>query len=97
MIKIIDDWLTAIDKNMVSGSLLLDLSEAFDILNHKLLIDKSQVYNIDTPWFSSYLQNRFQQTYFSGAMSDKKTVISGVPQGSVLGPILLIKADHLYI
>jgi len=89
--KIIDDWLTGIDKNMVSGSLFVDLSKAFDLVNHKLLIDKLQLYNIDTPRFSSYLQ-----TYFSGAMSDKKAVISGVPQGSVLGPILFL-IYNLYI
>jgi len=79
LIKIIDDWLTAIDKNLVSGSLFLDLFKAFDLVNHKLLIDKLHLYNIDTPWFSSYLQNHFQQTYFFDAMSDKKAVISGVP------------------
>jgi len=39
LIKIIDDWLTAIDTNMVSGSLFLDLSKTFDVVNHKLLID----------------------------------------------------------
>jgi len=55
LIKIIDDWLIAIDKNMVSGSLFLDLSISFDLVNHKLLIDKLQLYNIDTPWFSAYL------------------------------------------
>jgi len=79
LIKIIDDWLTAIDKNLVSGSLFLDLFKSFDLVNHKLLIDKLHLYNIDTPGFSSYLRNRFQQTYFSGAMSDKKAVISGAP------------------
>jgi len=89
--QIIDDWLTGIDKNMVSGSLFVDLSKAFDLVNHKLLIDKLQLYNIDIPRFSSYLQ-----TYFSGAMSDKKAVISGVPQGSVLGPILFL-IYNLYI
>jgi len=89
-------------------SLVLDLFKAFDLVNHKL-----QLYNIETPCVSSYLQNRFQQSYFSGAMSDKwqwfadlpeyiefeslsliksdkKDVISGVSQGSVHGPILVL-------
>jgi len=82
---------------MVSGSLFLDLSKSFDLVNHKLLRDKLQLYNIDTPWLSSDLQNRFQQTYFSGAwmMSDKKAVIFVVPQGSVHGPIRFL--IYIYI
>jgi len=83
----INDWLTAIERNMASGSLFLDLSKAFDLVNLKLLIDKLQLYNIDTHWFSSCLQTRFQQTIFVCAMSDTKAVISDVPQGSVLGLI----------
>ena len=45
---------------------------------------------IDTLWFSSYLNKRFQQTHYTGAISDKKEVISGVPQCSVFGPILFL-------
>jgi len=47
-------------------------------------------YTIDTSWFSSSLNKRFQQTHYVGAISDKKEVISSVPQGSVLGPILFL-------
>ena len=48
-----------------------------------LLIHKLKLYNIDTSWFSTYLYKRFQQTHYAGAISDKKEVISGVPQGSL--------------
>ena len=51
------------------------------------MIHKLKLYNIDTSWCSSYLNKRCQQTHYAGTISDKKEVISGVPQGSVLGPI----------
>jgi len=54
------------------------------------LIHKLKLYNIHTLLFSSYLNKRFQQTHYAGAISDKKEVISGVPKGSGLGPILFL-------
>ena len=89
-IKSIDDWLNAINQNELAGSLLLDFSKAFDLVDHSLLTHKLKLGNIDTSWFSSYLNKRFQQTHYAGAISDKKEVISGVPQGSVHGPILFL-------
>ena len=68
----------------------LDFSKAFDLVDHNILIHKLKLYNIDTSWFSSYLYERFQQTHYAGTISDNKEVISGVPQGSVLGPILYL-------
>jgi len=80
LIKIIDDWLGAINENKIAGSLFLNFSKAFDLVDHSLLIHKLELYNIDTSWFSSYLNKRFQQTHYAGAISDNKEVISGVPQ-----------------
>ena len=88
LIKIIDDWLSASNENKIAGSLFLDFSKALDLVDHSLLILKLKLYNIGTSWFSPYVDTRFQQTHYAGTISDKKEMISGVPQWSVLGLIL---------
>ena len=72
LLKSIDDWLSAINENKIAGSLFLDFSKAFDMVDHSLLIHMLKLYNIDTSWFSSYLIKLFQQTHYAGAISDKK-------------------------
>ena len=80
LIKIIDDWLSASNENKIAGSLFLDFSKALDLVDHSLLILKLKLYNIGTSWFSPYVDTRFQQTHYAGTISDKKEMISGVPQ-----------------
>ena len=87
IIKIAYDWLSVINENKIAGSLFLDFSKAFGLADHSILVHQLKLYIIDTSWFSSYLNKRFQQIHFGGTVSDKKEVISGVPQGSVFGPI----------
>ena len=72
--------MNAINQNKIAGSLFLDFSKAFDLVDHSLLTHKLKLYNIDTSWFSSFLNKRFQQTHYAGAISDKMEVISGVPK-----------------
>ena len=81
------------DFSKLVGSVLLDLSKAFDLVDHDLLlskIDKHHVTNTSHEWFKSYmyLSNRTQQCCINGSLSDALLLARGVPQGSILGPIL---------
>jgi len=72
-------------------SVFLDLSKAYDTINHQILLNKLQhigLRRIAFDWFSSYLTNRMQQVAMSNKFSDSKLVNIGVPQGSILGPLL---------
>ena len=71
----------------------MDLSKAFDTLDHSILLDKLYYYGIrNTPldWFKSYLNNRCQYVDFNGIESAKLPLSTGVPQGSILGPLMFI-------
>ena len=86
--KILSSIYTAVEENKISMLILLDLSKAFDSVNHNILLHKLLKYNIDTFWFSSYLDNRKQSVRADSYISDPLPITFGVPQGSILGPIL---------
>jgi len=74
-------------------SLFLDLSKAFDAVNHRLLLNKVRFYGLQQSeynWFQSHLSNRKQQVYVNGVASDSCFISTCVHQGSILGPLLFI-------
>ena len=90
---IVDDWISAIDNNEIIGTVLLDLSKAFDRVSQRLLLEKLRYYqfsNRTLHWFKSYFDHRSQQVSISGTLSSSKLISSGVPQRSVIGLLLFL-------
>ena len=88
-----DTWLEAFENEEISAVILLDMSAAFDVVDHPILLNKMKIYGFNENtlnWISSYLSNRFQQVYIEGELSSPLSVDSGVPQGSILGPLFYI-------
>ena len=91
LIALIEKWKITLDKQGYAGALLMDLSKAFDTLNHNLLIAKLHAYGFSKQALElvkSYLTNRWQRTKINTSFSSWSELLLGVPQGSVLGPLL---------
>ena len=91
--RVIDDCLEQIHDNSLTDACLLDISKCFGSINHEILLKKLEMYGItgnELDWFSSYLKNRKQMVFFQQDSSDFQEVYSGVPQSSVLGPLLFL-------
>ena len=91
LIDLIEEITSSLDKGLYVISLFLDLSKAFDTVNHQILLNKLRYYGLQQSeynGFQSYLSNRKQQVHANAVASDTRFIPTGVPQGSILGPLL---------
>lgn len=91
LLKITNDITHAMDNSKVTFLILIDFSKAFDTIHHELLLSKLHFYGFSNgiiQWFRSYLSARTQVVQLHGQFSDEREILKGVPQGSILGPLL---------
>ena len=93
LLKVTDDWLLAIDKGLYTGAIFIDLKKAFDTVDPIIMLQKLKRMGFSDAclaWFRSYLTNRKVGTFLNSSMSNFSDIHHGVPQGSILGPVLFV-------
>ena len=94
IIQLVEEIYQNFEKNKYTLGVFIDLAKAFDTMDHKTLLRKMEIYGISgttQKWFENYLTNRKQYIEISKIKKiDLKGVVCGVPQGSILGPLLFL-------
>ena len=88
LVSMVDEWRKALDEDNLVGSIMLDLSKAFDSVDHMILLRKLEHYGVrgeELKWFEGYLDGRRQRVLVGGAKSCWSDVKRDVPQESILG------------
>ena len=91
LLRLAEDWIKDLDKQQYGGAVLMDLSKAFDCLPHDLITATLSAYGLSVDacdFLNSYLSNRKQRVKLGQFQSNWLNTIKGVPQGSILGPLL---------
>ena len=94
LIQMCDRWLTDMDDGKINEVFFLDICKAFDSVNHEILLEKLEtqfdIHDTELRWLQSYLKNRKQVCFVNDHTSSAKQIICGIPQGSILGPLLFL-------
>ena len=91
LVNIIEKWKHGLDKGKKVGTISVDISKAFDTLNHNLLFAKLNVYGFSfnaTKFIQNYLSERFQRVNINSNFREWRKILLAVPQGSILGPFI---------
>ena len=88
---LVDSWRKALDADLLVGAIMMDLNKAFDCVDHSILVRKLRRYGVSggaLNWYQDYLHGRKQRVRVGSAYSTWSDIRRGVPQGSILGPLL---------